>query len=301
MASLDLRLVRLSLEINGQLKVYNAEADGVGPALQIESTGCKFASPLQNEAEVKIFNLSKSDRDYLLTECPPFNKNRTPKKLILEAGRVSTGLSKLYEGNITTCTLTQPPDIGLTLKCQTGAYQKGKIVSVSRPGVSKLSDIARGVASDNSLSLNFEGDDCSVSNYCHAGSALGQVPRLEDAGNYDAYVDDGALVVKNRGVPLKGQMRVLNAASGMIGTPEPTEHGVKVLYLLDNQSKLGGALRIESALYPALNGNYTIYKLEWSVSTRSTPFYWIAECSRRSDGGAIVRPNPVPKHTRGKK
>ena len=301
MAQLDLRLVRLSLEISGQLKVYNAKADGIGPALQIESTGCKFASPLQNEAEVKIFNLTKTDRDYQLTECSPYNKNRTPKKLILEAGRVSTGLSKLYEGNITACTPTQPPDIGLVLKCQTGAFQKGKIVSVSQPGVAQLSDIARGVAADNALSLNFEADDKGVSNYRHAGAALKQVGKLADAGDYDAYVDDGTLIVKNRGVPLKGQMRVLSASSGMIGIPEPTEHGVKVLYLLDNQSKLGGALRIESALYPALNGNYTIYKLGWSVSTRSTPFYWIAECSRRSDGGAVVRPNPVPKHTRGKK
>ena len=293
---LDPRLVRLGLSISGQLKTFGAgPGDDPQRPLMIESTGAKFANALQNEAEVKIGNLSKADRDYLLTECSPFNKNKTPKIITLEAGRVSTGLAVIFKGNIVSCAPSQPPDILLTFKCQTGAFNKGKIVASAQAGSASLSTIAQQVAGDTDTTLQFEATDKQVSNYAFTGGALKQVGKAGDAGLVDAYVDDDQLIVKDYGVPLKGQQRVLSEASGMIGIPEVTEHGVKVTYLLDNTSKLGGALMLQSAIYSALNGNYTIYKLNWNISTREKPFYWIAECLRHSDTGAVVRPNAVPK------
>ncbi len=67
----------------------------------------------------------------------------------------------------------------------------------------------------------------------------------------------------------------------MIGIPEFTEQGIKVKMLLDNQTKLGGGLRITSSIYPAVNGDYVIYKLGFDIATRDTPFYYIAEAARR--------------------
>lgn len=287
MAQLDERLVRVSVEINGQLKQYTN--------LAIASTGCKFANPLQNEAEVRVFNLSKADRDYLLTECSPFNKNHTPKRIILEAGRVSTGLAKIFEGNITSCKPSQPPDIALTFKCLTGNFTKGNIVAVTQPASTPMSVIAQRIAADNGLTLRFEAKDRPVANYSFTGGALKQIEVLATMGAVNAYADDAELIVKDYGVPLIGQLRVLSAESGMVGIPETTEHGVKITYRLDNESKLGGALDLQSLVYPSLNGHYTIYKLGWNITSRENPFYWIAECQRRSDSGAIVRPNPVPK------
>jgi hypothetical protein len=268
MANLDPRLVRVSLQINGQLKTYGGDVDGAERPLHISSTGCKFGNALQNEAEIVVSNLTKSDRDYLLTECSPFNQNRTPKLAILEAGRASTGLTQIYKGNIVSCAPSQPPDIALTFKCQTGAFNKGKIVASAQAGSVSLSQIARQVASDTDTTLQFEADDKNIANYAFTGGALKQVGKIGDAGQVDAFIDDDALIVKNYGRPLSGVERVLSEQSGMIGIPEITEHGVKVTYLLDNQSKLGGALKIQSEIYPALNGSYTIYKLNWNIQTR---------------------------------
>lgn len=301
-SGIDPRLVRLGLQINGQLKQFGAgPGDDPQRPLLIESTGCKFANALQNEAEVKIANLTKSDRDYLLTECSPFNKNHTPKIITLEAGRVSTGLSRIFMGNIVSCAPSQPPDIMLTFKCQTGAFTKGKIVSSAQAGAASLSTIAQQVATDTETTLQFEATDKTISNYAFTGGALKQVGKLGDTGAVDAYVDDDHLIVKDYGIALKGQMRVLNEQSGMIGIPEVTEHGIKVTYFLDNTSKLGGALQLQSAIYSALNGNYTIYKLNWNISTREKQFFWIAECLRLSDTGAVVRPNATPKKRKGGK
>lgn len=295
---LDPRVVRVSVEINGQLKVFES-SDELG--FFITSRGCKYANPLQNEAEVEIANLTKADRDYLLTETSPFNLNRTPKKIIIEVGRKSTGTNKIFEGNIAACIPTQPPDIILNFKCMTGQFLKGKIVSASQPGTTKLSNIAKGVAASTGLELNFQAKDKNISNYAYTGASLKQVDKLGSVGAVNAYVDDNQLIVKDINLPLQGTERILNENSGMIGIPQITEQGVKATMLMDNQTKLGGALKIESVIYPTINGQYVIYKLGWAIASREQPFYWIAEAIRHSDSGQAVVPAGIKTRKKGRK
>ena len=273
MAAIDLRIVRVGIEINGELRVYEN--------LYVTASGTKFANPLQNECEVKITNLAKDIRDYLLTETSPFNANKTPKRIIIEAGRQSTGTFRLFEGDITECVASQPPDITLTLKAKTGQFNKGTIVAVSQAAQTPLSRIAKDVADALGLSLVFEAKDKNISNYSFSGASIKQVDKLSQAGNVNAYVDDKNLVVKDYNVPLQGVTHTLSAESGMIGIPETTEQGVKVKYLLDPKTQLGGQLTLESKINKALSGDYVIYKLSFDITSRDTAFYWIAECKRK--------------------
>lgn len=272
MDELDPRIVRVGVEINGQLKTYDD--------LAISASGSKFANALQNEAEIRVSNLSKADREYLLTETSPFNQNRTPKRIVLDAGRRSIGASRVFVGDIFSCLPSQPPDIVLTFKSSTGQFQKGNILSRSQAGTASLSTIAKQVAGDLGLTLRFEATDKNIANYAFAGGALKQVDRLGEAGGVNAYVDDNMLIVKNYHVALSGEARVLSEASGMIGIPEITEQGVKVKYLFDTKTRLGGALTIDSKLNPAASGTYVIFKLNFELTNRDTPFYWIAEAKR---------------------
>lgn len=273
MASIDQRIVRVGIEINGQLRVYEN--------LFVTASGTKFANPLQNECEIQIANLAKDVRDFLLTETSPFNANKTPKRIIIDAGRVSTGTFRLYEGDITECIASQPPDIALTIKAKTGQFSKGKVVAVAQAPQVALSRIAKEISDSLSLSLVFEAKDKNISNYSFTGGALKQVEKLSDAGHVNAYVDDKNLVVKDYNVPLAGVVHTLSAETGMIGIPETTEQGVKVKYLLDPKTKLGGQLIVQSQINKALSGDYVIYKLGFDISSRDTAFYWIAECKRK--------------------
>lgn len=269
---LDPRLLRISIEIHGQLKSYTEIA--------MTASGTKFAGATQNECEVKLTNLDQPTRDYLLTETSPFNRNRTRKRLLVEAGRVSTGYSLVFSGDITNAVGAQPPDIAMTLKAAAGDFAKGQIIARSLPGVAPLRSVATQVAKDLGLNLNFQADDKQISNWSHTGSALGQVPKLGTLGRVNVYVDDKQLVVKPFNVPLKNLVRELNLDTGMIGIPEFTETGIKVRMLFDNRTTLGGALRITSKLNPAANGTYTIAKLAFELANRDTPFYYIAEAVR---------------------
>jgi len=270
---LDPRLLRVGIEIESDLRVYDEKFD-------IRVSGSKMSSAAQNTCEVTISNLKREVRNYLLTETSPFNPNRKPKRLYVDVGRVSTGLQRIFVGEITQSTPSQPPDIGLTLKALTGAYARGLVISRSGLTQEALSAIAARVAADLGVRLDFQATDKQIGNYAFNGPALAQVNALELAGGVDAYVDDTTLVVKNRDAALPDRVKVLSSASGMVGIPEATERGVKVTFLLDSDTVLGGRLDLASSLNPALTGAYTIFKLDFEAASRDTPFYWTAEASR---------------------
>lgn len=272
MAELDPRLLRIGIEIGGKLKQYEG--------LYMTASGSKFANANQNECEVKISNLDEETRNFLLTETSPFNKNKKRKLLTVEAGRVSTGYSLVFIGDITNAVGAQPPDITLTIKAATGDYAKGHIIASSQPGVTPLRNIASRIAQDLSLSLTFEAKPKQISNYTFTGSAVKQVEQLGVMGRVNAYIDDAALVVKDFNAPLAGRTRELNLDTGMIGIPEFTEQGIKVKMLFDNQTVLGGGINIKSKLNPAANGLYTVFKLGFELASRDNSFYYIAECTR---------------------
>lgn len=244
------------------------------------ASGTKYANANQNECEVKITNLDKATRDYLLTETSPFNKNKKRKILTVEAGRVSTGYSLVFAGDITNAVGAQPPDITLTLKAATGDHAKGDIIATSQPGTAPLRNIASRVAQDLGATLLFQAKPKLISNYSFTGSKVKQVEQLGAMGRVNAYLDDTALIVKEFNAPLEQRTRELNLDTGMVGIPEFTEQGIKVKMLFDNQTVLGGGLRVTSKLNPAANGLYTVFKLGFELASRDTPFYYIAECTR---------------------
>lgn len=268
----DNRLLRVGVEVNGQIRWYEG--------LQIKASIQKFANPTQNEATIQVSNMSAEVRNFILTETTPFNMNFTRKKIYVEAGRESTGLFRVYEGDIMSVTPSQPPDIMLTFKSKTSQFEKTNIVARSAGEQVQLSALAKSVASDMGLNLVFEAPDKKIASYQFIGATIQQVGKLSEFGNVNAYVDDGQLIVKAANQPIRNVTHVLSKDSGMIGVPEATEQGIKVTYLLDQNTRLGGAIQLVSSINPSLNGTYTIYKLGYELANRDTAFYNICEASK---------------------
>lgn len=269
MQEIDPRIVRVGIEVEGRLKMF----DG----LAVYASGVKYTNSIQNECEVRIANLDRATRDYILTETSPLNQRRSPKRVVVEAGRKSYGTRRIIVGDIISSAVSQPPDIWITLKALTGNFLNGEVVARQQPPVTTVQSIADQISRDLGLSLDFRADNKSVSNYSFNGGVLKQVDRLNEMGDYAAYVDDDTLVVKNTRQPLNDSIKLLNIDSGMIGVPEISVHGIKVKYMLDNVTRLGGAINVRSIINPTANGTYSIYKLGFEVSNRDTPFYYIAE------------------------
>lgn len=272
MQELDPRIVRVGIEVEGSIKWYEG--------LNIVAAGTKFANANQDECEVQISNIDKATRNYILTETSPFNKNRKRKRLIVEAGRLSYGTSRVFIGDIATATVSQPPDITVTLKALTGNFLKGDIIARNQPAQMSLRKIAEQVGKDLGVTVDYQAKEKNIGNYSYSGGALKQIDKLGEAGGVNAYLDGDVLVVKDYNVPMTGRSRILDLDSGMIGIPEITEQGIKATFLLDNQTTIGSALDITSKIYPSVNGTYTIYKLSFNIASRDTPFYFIAEAKR---------------------
>lgn len=269
---IDLRRIRLGIEVNGRLQWYEG--------LRIRANGTKYANPLQNECTVNIDGLNADTRNMLLTETSPYAKSKTPHRLIVEAGRMNAGIFRLYVGDIVSAEITSPPDVTLTLKAKTNNAAARDIVSSSTGAMSKMSELAKNIARDCGVNLDFQATDKNIANWYFCGSALKQVERLQDAGNVKAFIDDDVLHVKDRDKALAGRLRILNQKSGMVGIPKATESGVDVTYLIDGASSLGGMLRLESRFNPALNGDYLIEQLKFDIASHDDPFFYQATCKR---------------------
>lgn len=275
--TLDKRVIIVEIEVPGGMKRYEG--------FSVDFTVTKTAGSQMNEAEIKIANIIKADRDYLVTATSPLQRPRQRKRVILYAGYESTGVTRRFVGDITLATVTQPPDIFLQMKAQTGYFNRGDIIARSGQAQNNLSEMASRVSQDLGLTLDFQATDKALANYSFTGGALAQVDKLAQAGIVDAFVDDDRLVVKDRGKGLAGRMRKLNENNGMIGMPEVDERGVKVKMLMDPHTTLGTVLEIESQLNPAANGRFTIYKMRENCSMRGQPFYIEAEAMRAGLGG----------------
>ena len=270
MASMiDTRIVTLEIEVAGGLK----RIEGASCVFTVSKTG----NGVMNEADIKVANLAKHDRDYLISATSPLKRLRERKSVTLYAGYVSTGVARLFRGDITAASLTQPPDIWLQLKAKTGYFARGQVVSRQAPEQTALSALAAQVASDMDLRLDFQAGDKQVENYSFTGGNAFQVDKLGKAGLVNAYIDDDALVVTDDAVPLAGKMRRLSEESGMIGIPEITEQGIKVKMLFDTQTTIGTLLDVQSRLNPSADGRYVIHRLQYNGASRDTPFYIEAE------------------------
>lgn len=269
---IDLRRIRCGVEVNGRMQWYEG--------LRIRASGTKYANPLQNECTVNIDGLNAETRTMLLTETSPYAGSKTPNRLIVEAGRVGSGVFRIFSGDIVSAEITSPPDVTLTLKAKTNNASSRDIVSSEGKALAKMSDIAAGIAKDCNVSLDFQATDKNIANWYFCGAALKQVDRLQEAGNVKAFIDDDVLYVKDSNKALTGRLRILNQKSGMVGIPKATEKGIDVTYLIDGESSLGGMLRLESKFNPALNGDYLIEQLKFDIASHDDPFFYQASCKR---------------------
>ena len=246
----------------------------------IYATGSKFVDVTQNECTIQVANLSRHLRNSLATNLTPFDYNQSRKSVQVWAGRVSTGMFLRYQGDIVSAISTQPPDIITNIRSRTMQFFKNDIVAQSYAVTAPLSQISKDIAARLGVNLQFEATDRNIGNYAYSGSATGQITRLQQLGAIDAYVDDGTLVCKDKGVALTNSVFAVSQDQGMIGQVELTEYGIRIKCLLSPGVKLGGTLALTSVQNPSLNGNYTIYRTGFEIATRDVPFYDVIEATR---------------------
>lgn len=278
MPELDPRLLRITITLSGTPYVFED--------LAMYAVGTKFTSDIANVCEIRIANMDKDIRDTLLTEGTPYSRLQPPKNTVLvEAGRVSTGLFQVFVGDITTVNVTQPPDIWLTMRAVTGKFNNNKTIAFSQAPTAKYSLIAGQIAEELELALDFQAEDKDITNFSFSGAAEGLVSQMGAITDYvDAYVDDDTLVVRSRFETDSEVVTDININTGMVGIPEFIDLGVRTTLLLTSDVNLGERVDVKSTQYAAADGEYIIFTLGFNLASRDVPFYYIIDATRKDLG-----------------
>lgn len=270
----DPRVIQIAIDIDGKTETFEG--------LYITAQGTRYGTDVSNECQVRIDNMTRANRDYILNHTSPYKQfSPNPRvNMTVKAGRKSYGPSLLYVGYVMKSTITQPPDIGIILQCLTGLDQTTNIISYGAGPQISLKSLSQKAAQDLGLTLNFQATDKTISNFNLSGTALLYVQKLAQTGNVDVTIDNQTLIVKDAAKPINAPIKQINQSTGMIGIPEITDSGIRVKFLLDNDTQLFQSVNITSVLNPAVNGIYQIFKLGFDIATRDTPFYYIADCQQ---------------------
>ena len=95
----DPRLVKVGIKINGTFTYFQD--------LDIRIQGQRFFSETSAFCTIKISNLTRDQRHWLLTNATPVLANNvTPAYITVDVGRQSYGYFRLFEGTCYTSTVT---------------------------------------------------------------------------------------------------------------------------------------------------------------------------------------------------
>ncbi len=267
----DPRIVRVGIEIEGETFFFED--------LDIRAQGVKYANPLPGQCTIKISNLKRDTRNYILTKATPVtgpkHPTRTPVNVTLDVGRASFTPFRLFTGQVVTSTVTPPPDIGIVLRSLTNSAMTQFIDNISESATVPMSQIAEQVAQKNNLTLRFEAQDRMIGNFSFTG-AVGRLPeRLQLFGGVRVYVDNDSLIVTDADKPRSGVRYELNLNTGMVGVPQACESGCIAQMLIKPGILVGGAVSVKSQINPAVNGDtYNISQLNFDIANRDVPFYY---------------------------
>jgi GH24 family phage-related lysozyme (muramidase) len=269
---LDPRRLQVTLEVDGKLIQLDER-------YSVTFTVSKSIDFVSNEADIKIYNLPVDLRNHILYKIVQFSKDYKRTPITLQVGRVSTGLHTIFIGDAITANISSPPDICLTLKCKSGHWFTREIQNATTGNLTDLSKLVSDLAKRMGLSPVFEATDKKIARYSHSGSVHSQIEKLSKAA-IDTYVfqDDGVLKAINwfQNQDIKGEVKQVSEATGMIGIPVFDDNGLTVKMLIDTGFSLGGWLNINSKLNPKINGDYRIYKLVYEGANRENQWYMTA-------------------------
>jgi hypothetical protein len=257
-------------------------------ALAILARGRMYANAQAAECELSLFNLTKDQRNQVLTQASPMNLGKVnspngqyvPVNMTLNVGRESYGTFTLFQGNVIACNVTQPPDIGVILRGLTQNYMSSVLAGIYQSAMTLLSSVVKGVADSLKIPCENTATDRYIGNYSFSGGVLDQVRKLNLIGGILAYIDpmSNTLIVHDSDKSRPGGSILVSANTGMVGIPQVTEVGVIVKVMLAPSYRLGGQIEVVSEINPAANGTYFIYAINFDVANRDTPFWLTLNC-----------------------
>jgi hypothetical protein len=261
------------------------------------SKDCLHSRPT---AQIEIFNLTTGLREQLLTTFSEWNlrmiqtgvKDKSTgqyTKVKIEAGYIgkngeSTGL--VFTGEVVTTSLTStPPNIGISISCASRMIDRTKDNTYPPPGMTFIEYVNWAAKQMGVTTVNCETsyDNQQVKGMfdsVHDISSLMWAIQSVYRPHVVAYVDNDVLTVRDINRPLVAEGII--PVDEFIGVPTMASFGASYQTLFDQKIHLGGIVTLNSKMNPSLgtavqNTKWLVFKLQYTLSSRNTPFYLKAD------------------------
>ena len=276
---------RLSIEIDGKVKTYQElQNDDISLKIDFDITS-KVSN--YSEGNITIYNLSRDDM-YFLSSCARISANGgvfKQNKIQLECG-YNGELGLILSGNIFECSADfTSPDKKLNIKAQ-GNLTKNFTgdVAISLNGNVDLKDICQELTTKQKLILEYDKaiKPISQAGYSFLGTPKQMVNELRKSFKdlWFYFSEDGKTlkVQPKENATIKNPQK-LSANTGLVGTPTPTQYGIKATSLLNNNFKAGSWVTLESSRISQYNRTYYIREVKHKGTNQGNEWYSILDLS----------------------
>jgi len=243
------------------------------PTLRVVFSIKKSTASEPNEATIEIYNLSKNNRKLL----------QEKDAVIIEAGYTKT-LQQIFSGDVTLIShIKESVDWVTRIECGDGTKEyRAARINISFGAGTKIKDVLETAVKSMKLELGNTLDKIGLESFRKnktefstgvvlSGLSSDVVSNLMSSAGFQWSIQDKALQVLKPAETTEEEIVFLNAASGLVGTPEIGEKGiVLVKSLLQGEIKPGRKIKIKSK---TIDGFFKIESVIHSGDTWGAEWY----------------------------
>jgi hypothetical protein len=285
----DQRKMSLRIGLDDDVKEFDV-------SYQMSCQVKKTVLSVQDTATITIDNLATNLRNELVGYFSMWaarNRSQPFVPVDVRIGRASWDDERWitpFRGAILETSMSNPPDISLSIKCATSLIDMN-IASTGfvAPVLAKLAtfqQLCQWAANLVNMPLRYEVKENlpAISPNVVAGviqkaysltAVVGLLANFHKS-KICVFVDNGVLVVTEWGRALLGDVVDVSSTSAdgrLIGIPSVTQWGVKFTTLADTTVQLAGAVNLYSELNPSVNQPWVITGVEYNVTSRENAWY----------------------------
>ncbi len=283
MMTFSKKRIRLIFTLGGNNAQGSQQTFGNTGANQVSveglRTSCKIiksGSPAMNECQLRVFGLTPTVYNSL-TSIYNVTQGITQNTVEVQAGD-DNGLASVFIGQINVAQIdpNQQPDSVLNVVAQSAYLQNLiPVKATSYPGLFDVATAFQSLATLMGMDFENNGVRQTLAGMTLHGTAREQALQLAEAARINLAFDDKTLVI----FPGNGSRALapvgVSAATGMIGYPAYSTHGISVRTLFNPNLRWGGQINLKSSLNVAhLNGTWTVCELAHTLEAEMPDGQW---------------------------
>lgn len=242
-------------------------------------------------AYIDIFNLNRTDMDYLATSASTFLKRQRFFKMY--AG-YEDDVNLMFSGQMLEALPEGNPDVVLKVKGLSSLKWWGENISVSKDNTNMLglletaADEMGYVLDIDENTRNSELLTRTKETYSYTGSPMGMLEDIQsemggvttDEKSIYVVPENDTIHVYSPSLVNYKKVLLVNKYTGMIGIPTPTVAGCTVKILLNTSIRCGDMIDLVSERIPSINGKYFVISISHDGEVRGKTWYTTLNCAR---------------------